>query len=49
MSKTIKGEILPNMDYAVRCSDSYDNIQNFNLPRGKSGLAIAWKNTYRIR
>jgi predicted HAD superfamily phosphohydrolase len=31
------------MDVVIRCSDSVEDIQNFNLPRGKGGVAIAWK------
>ena len=34
------------MDVAIRCSDSVEDIQNFNLPRGKGGVAIAWKKQY---
>ncbi|CAC5404901.1 unnamed protein product [Mytilus coruscus] len=35
--------VLPNMDMFIRCSDTYEEISNFNRPRGKGGVAIAWK------
>jgi hypothetical protein len=35
--------VLSEMDVAIRCSDSVEDIQNFNLPRGKGGVGIAWK------
>ena len=35
--------ILPNMDMHIICSDTFEEISNFNLPRGKGGIAVAWK------
>ena len=35
--------VLSEMDVAIRCSDSMEDIKNFNFPRGKGGVAIAWK------
>jgi exonuclease III len=29
-------------DFFARCSDTYDQISAFSLPRGKGGVAIAW-------
>jgi hypothetical protein len=34
---------LPNMDMCVICSDTFEEISNFNLPRGKGRIAVAWK------
>lgn len=34
--------ILPNKDFYIRCSDTYDNLTGDRLPRGKAGVAIAW-------
>ncbi|CAC5365152.1 unnamed protein product [Mytilus coruscus] len=42
--KQILGPVLPNMDMHIRCSDTNEEIDNFKLPRGKGGVAIAWKN-----
>ena len=36
-------EVLSNMELAIRCCDTFEDISNFNLPRGKGGVAIAWK------
>lgn len=35
--------ILPNMDMRIICSDTFEEISNFNLPRGKGGIAVVWK------
>ena len=29
---------LPNMDMCVICSDTFEEISNFNLPRGKGSI-----------
>ncbi|CAC5414413.1 unnamed protein product [Mytilus coruscus] len=42
--KQVLGHVLPNMDMHIRCSDTNEEIDNFKLPRGKGGVAIAWKN-----
>ncbi|CAG2233691.1 unnamed protein product [Mytilus edulis] len=42
--KQVLGPVLPNMDMHIRCSDTNEEIDNFKLPRGKGGVAIAWKN-----
>ena len=34
---------LPNMDMCVICSDTFEEISNFNLSRGKGGIAVTWK------
>ncbi|MEW8545343.1 MAG: reverse transcriptase family protein, partial [Candidatus Thiodiazotropha sp.] len=34
--------LIPSYDSFVRCSDMYDNISNFQVPRGKGGVAILW-------
>ena len=33
----------PEFGSHVRCHDTNDSISNFNLPRGRSGVAILWK------
>ena len=38
--------VLSDMDVAIRCSDSVEDIQNFNLPREKDGVAISWEKQY---
>ena len=30
----------------VRCHDSNDNISNFNVPRGRAGIAILWNKKF---
>ena len=30
------------MTFFARCSDTYEKISAFSLPRGKGGVAIAW-------
>ena len=34
--------IIPNYEGFTRCSDLYENISNFQIPRGKGGIAIMW-------
>ena len=34
--------LIPNYDSFVRCSDMNDHISNFQVPRGKGGIAILW-------
>ena len=34
--------LVPNYVSFVRCSDMNDNISNFQVPRGKGGIAIMW-------
>ena len=31
------------MDMRVICSHKFEEISNFKLPRGKGGIAVAWK------
>ena len=37
-------ENIPDLQIYSRCHDSNDNIQSFNIPRGRSGVAIMWQN-----
>ena len=37
----LKNEIM-DFEPFVRCHDSNDNISNFNVPRGRAGVAILW-------
>ena len=39
--KTIDN-IIPNYESFAKCSDMYDKLSNFQAPRGKGGVAIAW-------
>ena len=34
--------IITGFEPFVRCHDSNDNISNFNVPRGRAGVAILW-------
>ena len=36
----------PNYDSFVRCSDMNDNISNFQVSRGKGGIAIMWPKSF---
>ena len=38
----IINRLIPNYDSFVRCSDMNDHISNFQVPRGKGGIAILW-------
>ena len=40
--------IIPNYEGFVRCSDMYENVSNFQIPRGKGGIAIMWPRTWSI-
>ncbi|MCG8113322.1 MAG: endonuclease/exonuclease/phosphatase family protein, partial [Candidatus Thiodiazotropha taylori] len=35
---------IENFQFLARCHDSNENLSNFNIPRGRSGVAILWKN-----
>ena len=34
--------LVPSYDSFMRCSDMNENISNFQVPRGKGGIAIIW-------
>ena len=38
--------LVPNYVSFVRCSDMNDNISNFQVPRGKGGIAIMWPKSF---
>ena len=35
-------KIIPEYEVSLSCADRFDNISNFQAPRGKGGVAIAW-------
>ena len=43
----LKNEIM-EFEPFVRCHDSNDNISNFNVPRGRAGVAILWNKNFQI-
>lgn len=38
--------LVPSYDSFVRCCDMNDNISNFQVPRGKGGIAIMWPKSF---
>ena len=40
--KDVISKIIPDYESFTRCADHYDNIPNFQAPRGKGGVAIVW-------
>ena len=49
--KDVINNIIPNYEVFTNCADMYDNISNFQAPRGKGGVAIAllkeWSNNVK--
>ena len=38
--KDVISKIIPDYESFTRCADHYDNISNFQAPRGKGGVAL---------
>ena len=38
--------LVPSYDSFMRCSDMNENISNFQVPRGKGGIAIIWPKSF---